>query len=312
MIETIYPAALNPGDLIRIVCPSGHLEVKTTEKLIEILKEWGFMVECGKTVGNGEYYFSGTDEERRIDLQTALDDEEVKAIIMGRGGYGMSKIIDDIDFTKFQDHPKWIVGFSDITVLLNHLYEQFNIASIHGPMAAQFQNAESEEEIQSIHVLEKIFHHQWKGYVFENQHELNQYGSGEGVLVGGNLSLITHAIGTDSAIDFRNKILFIEDIGEYRYGVDRILTQLKRVGAFDKIKGLIVGQFTDIKDTTRPYGEDLENIIASYVKHRNIPVCFGFESGHESINYPLIIGGEYDLSIDNQVVVLQLMHAYIS
>lgn len=302
-----YPEALKANDLIRIVCPSGYLKKEFTEKLIELLKKWNYKVQLGSTVGFGSNYFAGADEERKNDLQMALDDPNVKAIFMGRGGYGMSKIIDDLDFTEFVKYPKWIIGFSDITILLNHIYTHFQIPTIHGPMARQFQDAFSFSANKALWNMQSIFQYNWKNYNFPNDSSYNKLGYAEGVLVGGNLSLITHAIGTNSAIDFKEKILFIEEIGEYKYAVDRMLMQLKRMGVFQEISGLIIGDFTEMKDTIRPFGEDMKNIIYSYVKDAPYPVYFDFPAGHGTVNYPLIIGGKHSLSIDRNVMELNLI-----
>lgn len=307
-----YPETLKANDIIRIVCPSGHLKREFTEKLIELLEKWNYKVQLGSTVGFGNSYFAGTDEERKNDLQMALDDPNVKAIFMGRGGYGMSRIIDEIDFTEFIKQPKWIVGFSDITMLLNHIYTHFQIPSIHGPMAKQFHDAFNFSANKALWNVNNIFQNNWKEYTFENNSEFNKNGYTEAVLVGGNLSLITHAIGTDSAIDFKGKILFIEEVGEYLYAIDRMLMQLYRVGVFQEIAGLIIGGFTELKDTVRPFGMDIKNIINSYVKNENYPVYFDFPAGHGMVNFPLIIGGNYSLKVERNSMHLQLIDKSIS
>lgn len=293
----MLPKKLEKGDLIRIVCPSGYLKISTTSKLKEILEKWGYRVQLGSTVGWGNGYFAGSDEDRRIDLQLALDDPEVKAIIMGRGGYGMSRIIDDLDWSYFNHYPKWLVGFSDVTVLLNHCFKRMNVITVHGPMALQFDEANSFSANKALWNLQKIFSHTWDGYHCKIGNPLNKWGYTEGYLVGGNLSLINHLIGTTSAIDFQDKILFIEDVGEYTYSIDRLLIQLKRLGVFEQIKGLIVGQFTNIKDTIRPFGKEVNEIISSYIQDAGIPVFFEFPAGHEEVNYPLLIGAKYQMKV---------------
>lgn len=305
----MLPNKLEKGDLIRIVCPSGFLNIETTQKLKDILEKWGFRVQLGSTVGWGSGYFAGSDEDRRNDLQLALDDPDVKAVFMGRGGYGMSKIIDDIDFKYFSNNPKWLIGFSDITVLLNHVNKHFEIATIHGPMALQFHEADTYSANKALWNLLKIFNHDWEGYHCKQTHQWNKWGLTEGELVGGNLTLLTHVIGTPSGVDYQNKILFIEDIGEYLYSVDRHLTQLDRMGVFDQINGLIIGQFSNIKDTVRPYGQDINQLIYQFVKDRAIPVYFNFPAGHDEVNYPLIIGANYTMQVSEDGMKLTLLNS---
>ncbi len=302
----MLPNKLKKGDLIRIVCPSGYLNLEITNKVKDVLEKWGYRVQLGSTVGLGTGYFAGSDEDRKVDLQLALDDPEVKAVFMGRGGYGMSKIIDDIDFEYFSKNSKWLVGFSDITVLLNHVNKHFDVATIHGPMAMQFHDAQTYSANKALWNLLKIFNHDWEGYRCKQVHDLNKWGWGQGVLVGGNLSLLTHMIGTASAIDYQDKILFIEDIGEYLYGVDRHLMQLERMGVFDQINGLIIGQFSNIRDTVRPFGRDLPQIIYQYVKDRAIPVYYDFPAGHDEVNYPLIMGENYSMQVSGDGLQLTL------
>lgn len=293
----MLPKKLDKGDLIRIVCPSGYLETATTGKLKEILEKWGYRVQLGSTVGWGSGYFAGSDEDRRNDLQLALDDPSVKAIIMGRGGYGMSRIIDDLNFSQFQKNPKWLVGFSDITVLLNHCFKIMNLISVHGPMALQFDEANSFSANKALWNLQKIFTHTWEGYECKEESRFNKWGFAEGIMVGGNLSLINNLIGTHSAIDFKDKILFIEDVGEYTYAIDRLLMQLKRMGVFEQINGLIVGQFSNIRDTVRPFGKSIHEVISHYIQDTPIPVYFNFPAGHDEINYPLLIGAQYQMKV---------------
>ncbi|MEP6682655.1 MAG: LD-carboxypeptidase, partial [Parafilimonas sp.] len=281
-MSTIIPPYLEQGDTFGMICPSGYMPLKKTQRCTDILQQWGFKVEVGKTVGNQANYFSGTDKERLNDLQTMLDNKNIKAIFCGRGGYGLSRIIDDINFDKFIQNPKWIIGYSDITLLHAHVYSNFNIASLHAPMAAAFNDIEeSKEYINSI----------YKSLIGEQQtytcasHNLNRNGICVGELVGGNLSLLAHIIGSKSDINTKNKILFFEDIGEYKYNIDRMLMQLKRAGKLHELSGLIVGSFTEIKDTTIPYGKELKEIIFDSVKDYNYPVCFDFPAGHVKENY---------------------------
>ncbi len=301
MIAT--PPYLQKGDLVGIVCPSGFMPVEKVSECIRVLnEEWGFQTKVGKTVGNEFNYFSGTDEERLNDFQQMLDDDEVKAILCARGGYGLSRIIDKIDFKKFKKQPKWIIGYSDITILHSHLYSNYYISSIHAPMAAAFNDTGYINRfVQSLrHALEgkKI------KYSCE-PHEFNKKGEAIGELVGGNLTLLAHIAGTDSDIKTRGRILFLEDVGEYLYNIDRMMYQLKRSGKLSKLAGLIVGGFTDTKDTERPFGQTAYDIIHDVVKEYDYPVCYGFPVSHEKENYALKIGVGYKLEVRKSKVALE-------
>jgi muramoyltetrapeptide carboxypeptidase len=301
MIDT--PPYLQKGDVIGIVCPSGFMPVEKASECIRVLNgEWGFQTKVGKTLGNEFNYFSGTDEERLTDFQQMLDDDEVKAILCARGGYGLSRIIDKIDFRKFKKQPKWIIGYSDVTLLHSHLYSNYYIASIHAPMAAAFNDSLGNNRfVQSLHnVLEgkKI------KYSCE-LHEFNKKGEAIGELVGGNLTLLAHLVGTDSDIKTRGRILFLEDVGEYLYNIDRMMYQLKRSGKLSKLAGLIVGGFTDNKDTERPFGQTAYEIIRDVVKEYDYPVCYGFPVSHGKENYALKIGVGYKLEVRKSKVMLE-------
>jgi muramoyltetrapeptide carboxypeptidase len=299
---TTIPPYLKPGDTIGLVCPAGYMPFEKYQTCIKMLTDWGFKVIPGKTPGHQFHYFSGTDEERLNDLQQMMDDKNINAILCARGGYGTGRIIDDLDFKKFQQHPKWIIGFSDITVLHSHLLSNYKIASLHAPMAAAFNDGElNNQYIQSLHdaLLGRKATYSAEG------NEMNQKGKASGMLVGGNLSLLAHLIGTSSDIKTKNKILFIEDVGEYIYNVDRMMYQLKRSGKLDKLKGLIVGKFTDMKDTTTPFGQTAEEAIKNIVKEYDYPVCFGFPVSHDKENYALKVGVKYKLSISKTSVELK-------
>jgi len=294
------PPYLQQDDTIGIICPSGYMPLDKAQKCIDVLQQWGFQVRVGKTLGNQNNYFSGSDEERLQDLQMMLDDENIKAIYCGRGGYGLSRIIDKINFEKFIQQPKWIIGYSDITLLHAHVYSNYNIASLHAPMAVAFNEMdESKKYIDSIYDSLTGKHPIYK--ITSNQ--LNRYGICEGELIGGNLALLAHIIGTKSDINTKNKILFIEDIGEYKYNIDRMLMQLKRAGKLDKLSGFIVGSFTEIKDTTIPFGQELKEIILDKVKEFAYPVCFDFPVGHVKENYALKIGVNYKLTVSDEVLL---------
>jgi muramoyltetrapeptide carboxypeptidase len=264
--------------------------------------EWGFQILPGKTLGLQFNYFSGTDEQRLADLQHMLDDDDVRAIFCARGGYGMGRIIQKINFRKFIKRPKWIIGFSDITVLQSHLLARYKIASLHAPMASAFNDGEQNNPY--IQSLRAALLGQKGNYVLPGEPS-NKEGKASGILAGGNLSLLAHLTGTSSAINTRNKILFIEDVGEYIYNVDRMMYQLKRSGALQYLNGLVVGKFTEMKDTTIPFGQDAETVIADVIREYDYPVCFNFPVSHSKENYALKIGAEYELSVSLPATVLQ-------
>lgn len=302
-MKTIIPPYLQRGDTIGIVAPAGFMPIEKMQTCIETLDDWGYTVQLGSTThSNSQNYFSGTDDERLNDLQQMLDDRNIKAILCARGGYGTSRIIDQIDFKKFEKHPKWIIGFSDITVLHCHIFSNYKIASLHAPMAAAFNDG----DFNSPYILSLKDALEGKPAHYECATQgFNKTGEVKGVLLGGNLSLLAHLIGTDSDIKTKNKILFLEDVGEYLYSVDRLLLQLKRSGKLDDLAGLIIGGFTDNKDTERPFGKSVYDIIYEQVGNYDFPICFGFPVSHEKENYALKIGGKYKLAVTNEVVVLQ-------
>ena len=297
------PPYLQKGDTIGLVCPAGFMPVEKVSECIRVINEdWGFTTKVGITIGQQYHYFSGTDEERIEDLQHMLDDENVKAILCARGGYGLTRIIDKIDFTNFKKNPKWIIGFSDVTILHSHIYRNYSTSTLHAPMANAFnEDGFKNEFVQSLwHVLEgKKIKYQCKN------HEFNKKGEGIGELVGGNLSLLAHLIGTESDIKTKGRILFIEDVGEYLYNIDRMMYQLKRSGKLDKLAGLIVGGFTDMKDTERPFGQTVYEIIRDAVAEYDYPVCFDFPVSHGKENYALKIGVGYKLKVGNNKATLE-------
>jgi muramoyltetrapeptide carboxypeptidase len=289
------PPYLKNGNCIGITCPAGYMAAEKAQTCIATLQSWGYEVMVGKTLGSSsDNYFSGTDEERRDELQAMMDDDSIHAILCGRGGYGMGRIIDGLDFKKFKKKPKWIIGFSDITVLHCHLNRNFKIAGIHAPMAAAFNDGGAENEY--VQSLKKMLTGKKNNYTVP-AHPLNKPGKASGELVGGNLTLLTNMIGTPSEIDTKNKILFIEDIGEYIYSSDRLMYQLKRTGKLDKLAGLVIGGFTDMKDTDRPFGKTIYESITHVLGEYNYPVCFDFPVSHNKENYALKVGGEYSFQV---------------
>lgn len=286
---------LRQGAVIGITCPSGYVSAERVQYAIKVLGDWGYTTKLGKTVGSEFNYFSGTDQERLADLQAMLDDPAIDAIIMGRGGYGMSRIIDGLDFSAFIQKPKWICGFSDITVLHSHIQAKYSIPTLHSPMCGAFKpETENEDYLLS---LKNALIGSPQEYI-TTAAAYNRHGQGVGKLTGGNLSLLVHLIGTASDVDTNGKILFLEDLGEHLYHVDRMLLQLKRAGKLDNLAGLILGGFTDLLDTERPFGQTIEEIIWDKVKEYNYPVCFNFPCGHQDVNYTLTLGASHTLSVD--------------
>ena len=278
------PAYLKKGDKIAIVCPASKLP-KNIDSSIQLFESWGLEVIIGKTV-NAEYHqFAGNDTLRTEDLQGFLDDPSVKAIIAGRGGYGCIRIIDNLDFSLFVENPKWLVGFSDITVLLCHVYAQFGIQSIHGQMPYTFDDATPE----SLASLKAALFGEEISYNYQPS-VLNRKGDMKGILIGGNLTLLVMTIGSSSEIDYDDKILFIEDIGERPAAIDRMMRMLKRAGKLAKLKGLIVGAFNELPDEKIHFGQSPEEVIWEVVKEYEYPVWFNFPAGHIEDNRAIVIG----------------------
>ena len=295
------PPYLSPGDTIGIMCPSGFMPEEKYSTCIRVLKEWGYKVKEGSTLKSQYHYFSGTDEERLNDLQQMMDDDEVNAILFARGGYGLTRIIDSINFKKFKKRPKWMVGYSDITLLHCHILKQYKIPSLHAPMAAAFNDGGQDN--QYILSLKSALAGK-KASIDIPFYQLNKMGQAIGKLVGGNLSLLAHITGTRSQVKMKGKILFIEDIGEYIYHIDRMMYQLKRSGQLDELAGLIVGGFTDMKDTVIPYGKEVYEMINDLVKEYTYPVCYHFPVGHQTENFALKVGVEHHLYVEENHVLL--------
>lgn len=293
------PPFLRPGDTIGITCPSGYVPEERVQYAVQVLQRWGYRVRIGKTVGSEHFYFSGTDEARRTDLQQMLDAPEVKAILMGRGGYGMSRIIDDLDFTAFCRQPKWICGFSDITLLHSHIQANYKIATLHSPMCGAF--TPETEQADFLLSLKTSLEGKPLNYPITPS-PFNRSGTATGILTGGNLAMLAHSTGSVSAVDTTDKILFIEDIGEHLYNADRMLLNLKRAGKLEALAGLLVGSFTDMEDTTRPFGQTIEEIISDKVAGYDYPVCFGFPTGHDDENYTIMVGGTHTMRVHNNDV----------
>src|ERR1700744_4133144 len=259
---------LKKGDKIAICCPAKKLP-NPMDDAVALLQSWGLEVVLGETVSASYHQFAGDDELRAKDLQRFIDDDNIKAIIAARGGYGTVRMIDKVDFSRFAQNPKWIVGFSDITVLHTHLFNNYHTQTIHGQMPVNIPDASA----KSLQTLSKALFGEALQYHFDS-HQLNRSGEAEGVLIGGNLSLLVAVSGSVSDIDYTDKILFMEDVGEYLYSIDRMVRMLDRSGKLKNLKGLIVGGFTEVKDNEIPFGQTVNQVIMDVVAQYDYPVCF--------------------------------------
>lgn len=302
-MKTIFPPYLKKGDTIGITLPAGYMASEKAQTCINTLQDWGYDVMVGKTLGsNSENYFSGTDEERLDELQAMLDDKNIKAVLFGRGGYGTNRIIDQLDFKKFRKNPKWLIGFSDITIIHCHLLANYNISAVHAPMAAAFnEDGFKNEYVQS---LKKVLAGEKMRYTTA-PFSYNKKGKAEGILTGGNLALFVNMIGTKSEPDTKGKILFLEDVGEYLYNIDRMMRQLKRSGKLKNLAGLVLGGFSDVKDTERPFGKNIDDVLREIVDEYDYPIAYHFPVSHDTENYALKVGGYYKLNVNNRAVSLR-------
>lgn len=299
----ITPAPIKPGDKIRIVSPAGKIEEKHVLPAVEWLEKQGYEVELGQHVFAQHFQFAGTDEQRLEDLQAAFDDSECSAIICSRGGYGTVRIIDKLDFAQLLTKPKWLVGFSDITILHSHL-NKLGVATIHGVMPRYFFTSDGlpSEDLNSMMKLIKA-----EGINYSiNSTEFNRIGKAKAELIGGNLSIMTSLQGTTYDIETDGKILFLEDIDEFLYHTDRMIHQLKLSGKLNNLAGLILGDFTDMKDNESPFGKTVHEIILNATKEFDYPVCFGFPGGHDKKNLALTFGEKWTMNVSTEETTLTL------
>ena len=293
--QLIQPEYLKSGDTISIIAPSGVLnnfDNKIT-KAINIFKSWGLNVVIGNHIFDKNGHFAGTDKNREKDFQKALDNKNIKAIWCARGGYGAVRIIDNLNFDSYLKNPKWIIGFSDITVIHNKL-NLLNSESIHAMMITGFDDIDQNND--SLSKLKNVLFGDNLSYSI-NSNKNNKTGKSEGILVGGNLTLIQSTIGSKTELKMKDKILFIEEIGEYAYHIDRMLHSLKRADYFENCKGLIVGQISDVKKNTTDFGKSINEIILDILDEYNFPIMFDFPAGHEKTNFPIILGRKVILDV---------------
>jgi muramoyltetrapeptide carboxypeptidase len=297
------PPLLKPSDKVGIVPPASKISKSYLINATNILNSWGLEVVLSANCNRKHFGFAGTDNERLEALQQMLDDPEIKCIFCARGGYGTARIIDQLDFTQLKKNLKWIIGFSDITILLNKLYLN-QVGSIHGPMPLNFQEDGAE---QSMTIL--------RGFLLDGSYPVikfdsvsaNKPGLAEGQIIGGNLTMLINSIGTPTHVNTKDKILFIEDIDERQYRLDRMIIHLKRSGIFEGLKGLIVGHFSKIVNKSA-FGYSTNEIILSHTDKYHFPVCFGAPIGHIMPNHPVIIGKTISLKVDHHHALFSLKY----
>lgn len=294
----IIPPFLKAGDTVALVCTARKFFPEDAKPAIDLLESWGLKVKLGATIGLNNCQLGGTDNERAADFQAQLDDENVKAIWCARGGYGTVRIIDALDFTNFKQHPKWIMGFSDVTVLHSQLNIE-RVATLHSIMP--FTVPKAPEEVKET--LRKALFGETISYTIPSKN-YDVKGTASGELVGGNLSILYSLLGSKSAIDTKDKILFIEDLDEYLYHIDRMMYNLKRNGYFENVKGIIVGSMTDMHDNEIPFGQNEVQIITEIAKENSIPIAYQFPAGHQSDNRTLILGKQVDFEVNEKEIKL--------
>ncbi len=289
------PAYLKSGDKVAIVSTARKVSEAEMTPAVELLKQWGLETAFGKNLFNQLNQFAGTDEDRTQDFQEALNDPSVKAILFARGGYGTVRIIDKIDWSTFKINPKWLIGFSDVTVTHSHVQKNLGIETLHAPMA--FNLPKSTNEVKQK-LRQALFGEKLQYEISENIFsDINRSGECIGELVGGNLSILYSLLGSSSSIDTNGKILFLEDLDEYLYHIDRMMMALKRAGKLYKLAGLIVGGMNDMKDNKVRFNKTAEEIISEAVSEYKFPVLYGFPAGHVRNNMPLIFGRKVNLKV---------------
>jgi muramoyltetrapeptide carboxypeptidase len=297
----IQPPLLRNGSKVGLVSPAKMVSRESIRPALDILKSWGLKLTIGKYAFAQHFQFAGTDAQRTQDLQRMLDDPEIEAIFCIRGGYGTTRILDALDFARFRQRPKWIIGYSDITALHLHVHT-LGIQSVHGTMPLLF----GRDSEQSVLGLKNILFGQPQPYtVTVDATPASRTGIATGQLIGGNLSIIVSCIGTSSDAETTGKILFLEDIDEHLYHIDRMMVQLKRAGKLRNLAGLISGHFTAMKDNENPFGKTVSEIIWDAVREYDYPVCFGFPVGHEPENWALACGSDVQLKVRKKTCLLE-------
>ena len=297
------PPYLRSGDVIGITSPAGYITVPELQPAISLMESWGYKIKIGNAIGKRDFTRGGTTSERIADLQQMLDDPKIKAIMCARGGYGSISIVDELNWTKFKIQSKWVIGFSDITILHNHIHRNFQVASIHSKMCNSFPDNWSKAEavqVQTINSIRDALSGKKMNYAAVANPQ-NRQGSAEGILVGGNLKTIETLSGTASDISTNGKLLFVEDTFEYLYSIDRMFWNLKRTGKLKDLKGLIIGGFgVKPDDEGEEFGRTLEEIVLEKVKEFGYPVCFDFPVGHQRANFALKCGVSHKLIVESE------------
>ncbi|MBL4746529.1 MAG: LD-carboxypeptidase [Flavobacteriaceae bacterium] len=295
----VRPAYLKKGDTIALLAPAGILRAKkeVISKAVGVMESWGLHVMLGENIYRRHDHFAGTDAQRTQDFQAALDNPSIKAIWTARGGYGTVRVLDGLDYTKFKKNPKWIIGYSDITALHNQLHN-LGFETIHGMMAVNF-SSEPEVIEATVATLKKAMFGEVLHYTLAPNMN-NKEGEATGQLVGGNLTLLHCMLGSETSIDTSGKILFIEEVGEYVYHVDRMLQSLKRAGYFKHVNGVIIGDISRIRVNPTPFGKTVQQVILDNLKDLDIPVSFGMPAGHKDKNVALILGRKITLTVNEE------------
>ena len=297
--KMITPEFLQKGDTVGILATARKIDLSTLQPAITLLESWGLKVVVGKTIGKEDHQLAGPDWQRATDLQEMLDNPKIKAIWGAKGGYGTVRLVDRIDFAKFKQKPKWIVGFSDMTVLHSHI-NNMNIETLHSIMAISAKTA-TPEAIESLR--KALFGGKLEYHVVD--HPYNRKGMATGELIGGNLSVLYSILGSKSALDYKGKILFIEDLDEYLYHIDRMMMNLKRNGYFDGLKGLVIGGMTEMNDNDIPWGKDALQIIQDVLKDYKFPIIYNFPAGHIKDNRALILGKTVSIDVTDKESTLK-------
>lgn len=297
--QKVMPEFLKKGDTVGITATARKIDLENLAPAIQLLESWGLKVVIGRTIGKEENQLAGPDWLRATDFQEMLDNPNIKAIWGAKGGYGTVRIIDKIDFTNFKKKPKWVVGFSDMTILHSHI-NNMGIGTLHAMMALSTKTAapESSESLRKALFGEKLEYR-------VPCHNFNREGKAEGELVGGNLSVLFSLMGSKSEINYNGKILFIEDLDEYLYHIDRMMMNLKRNGYFDGLKGMVIGGMTSMNDNEIPWGKDALEIIQDVTKGFSFPVVYNFPAGHMKDNRALILGKKVSLEVNDKESILQ-------
>lgn len=298
--STVFPPALRPGDVVAIVAPARKITAAEIAPAVRILETWGLTVQLGETIGAEDHQFAGSDALRCADLQRALDDPTIRAVLCARGGYGASRLLDGLDLRGFRANPKWVAGFSDPTALLAHLWRHTRTASLHATMPVLMGRPDHETADDS---LRRLLFGESRSYSAP-AHQLNRPGTARGPLLGGNLTVLHTLLNTASDADWNGAILFLEDLDEYLYHVDRMMGHLTRAGKLANLAGLVVGHFSLMRDNTVPFGHSAYAIIRHHVEAYDFPIGFNFPAGHEPLNTAFIHGAAAELTVDDAGLAL--------